>query len=100
MSETAIETVPKVSLPEVLDLKAATPLAAQFLSLRGLDIAVDASRVQRVGGQCLQVLLSAVATWNHDGLALDFINLSPEFVENLQLLGIRPPTIIDGDLPQ
>jgi chemotaxis protein CheX len=100
MSEAAIESIQTVPLPEVLDLKAAAPLATQLLALRGIDIAIDASNVRRLGGQCLQVLLSAVATWQHDSVALDFVNPSLEFVENLQLLGIGPATIIDGDLPQ
>lgn len=55
-----------VELPEVLDLKAATPLTVEFLTLRGRPVHVDASNVQRLGGQCLQVLLSAAMTWKAD----------------------------------
>jgi chemotaxis protein CheX len=51
-----------IELPDVLDLKAATPLTVEFLSMRGRPLDVDASRVERLGGQCLQVLLSAAKT--------------------------------------
>ena len=55
---------------------------------------VDASQVERLGGQCLQVLLSAVASWSHDGCALTFINESQEFVEGLKLLGMSPNALL------
>jgi chemotaxis protein CheX len=82
-----------VELPEVLDLTAAAPLTEQFLSLRGLDLTIDAGRVARLGGQCLQVLLSCAATWKADGAKLELVNESAEFVEALQHFGIQPATL-------
>ena len=79
-----------VDLPQVLDLTAAAPLTEQLLSLRGVDLAIDASRVVRLGGQCLQVLLSCAATWKADGAKLEFVNESVEFGEALQHFGISP----------
>ena len=86
-------TPQNVELPEVLDLTAAAPLTEQLLSFRGLDLSIDASRVTRLGGQCLQVLLSCVATWKADGAKLDLVQASDEFVEALRQFGITPATL-------
>lgn len=56
-----------VVLPSVLDIRAAGPLQAEILGLRGQPLTVDASAVDRLGGLCLQVLLSARSTWAADG---------------------------------
>jgi chemotaxis protein CheX len=82
-----------LELPQVLDLTAAGPLTEQLLAVRGLDLSLDASRVMRLGGQCLQVLLSCVATWKADGAKLQLVNESVEFVEALQQFGIPPATL-------
>ncbi len=89
-----------VELPEILDLKAAAPLAGEFLAHRGGELRIDASRVQRLGGQCLQVLLSAAMTWKVDEIPLAFVDPSPDFIEGLQRLGIAPADLIDQELPQ
>jgi chemotaxis protein CheX len=75
-------------LPEVLDMTAAGSLAQSFLSHRGSELEVDASNVQRLGAQCAQVLLSAVATWRADGKRLALVKPSTEFVECGRLLGV------------
>src|SRR5208282_6058115 len=77
-----------VELPEVLDLKAATPLTVEFLTLRGRPVHVDASNVQRLGGQCLQVLLSAAMTWKADKIPFVLLNLPSDFNELLARLGV------------
>jgi chemotaxis protein CheX len=74
-------------LAPVLDLKAATALAADILALRGRDLTVDAANVRRIGAQCLQVLLSARSTWAADGLRLSFAEVSDDFREGAALLG-------------
>ena len=56
-----------VTLGAALDMTAAGPLTKELLAVRGKPVALDASNVIRVGGQCLQVLLSAQATWAADG---------------------------------
>jgi len=78
----------RLELPEVLDIKAATPLAVEFLSLRGRPILVDASRVRQLGGLCLQVLLSAAKTWRIDESSFALVNPSTDFTEGLARLGI------------
>lgn len=74
-------------LPETLDLPAAVPLATDLLARRGADISIDASVAQRMGAQCLQVLLSARATWAEDGHAFRITGASAEFAEASALLG-------------
>jgi chemotaxis protein CheX len=76
-----------VRLGRVLDLNAAAPLAAELLALRGRDVLVDASAVDRLGAQCLQVLLAARATWAADGAAFELGSPSDEFAATLALLG-------------
>ena len=55
-----------VKLDPTLDIGAADRLHVDLLALRGRPLALDASDVQRLGGLCLQVLLSARATWRAD----------------------------------
>jgi chemotaxis protein CheX len=89
-----------IALPALLDLKAAAPLVGEFLAHRGEELGVDASGVQRLGGQCLQVLLSAVVTWKADEVPLAFVNPSPDFLEGLERLGIAPTEFIAQELAQ
>lgn len=87
-------------LPAVLDFKAATPLAESLLALRGTALTIDASRVERIGGQCLQVLLSAQQSWSADDTALSFANLTPVFVDGLRLMGIAEADFTREEVPQ
>jgi len=80
-------SVAEVSLSPVLDLQAADPLRAELLALRGRPLRVDASQVSRLGGLCLQVLLSARATWAEDGLPLSVEQPSEGFIEQLAAFG-------------
>jgi len=76
-----------MALADTLDVNAAGPLTLTLLELRGQPLALDASQVRRIGGQCLQVLLSAQATWAVDGQAFDIVSPSPDFADGLALLG-------------
>ncbi len=79
-----------IALAEVLDLKAATTLASELMAARGGDVALDGASVQRLGAQCLQVIMSAHATWNKEGGTLQIINPSHDLIEGLELLGVDP----------
>jgi chemotaxis protein CheX len=57
----------KLQLEPVLDIGAAERLHARLLELRGHPLDIDASQVERLGGLCLQVLISARNTWQSDG---------------------------------
>ena len=85
MSELATPAV--VSLPPVLDLQAAEPLRAELMSLRGRPLSLDASQVTRLGGLCLQVLMSARKIWVEDGVSLMVDQLSSGFSEQLAAFG-------------
>jgi chemotaxis protein CheX len=76
-----------VSLAPVLDLQAAEPLRAELMSLRGRPLDVDASQVSRLGGLCLQVLMSARKIWAEDGVALTLNQPSLAFSEQLAAFG-------------
>lgn len=76
-----------VTLGDALDMTAAGPLVRELLGHRGQPLALNASGVRRLGGQCLQVLLSAQATWAADGQPFDVVEPSPEFTEGLALMG-------------
>lgn len=77
-----------LKLASELDITAAAPLAAELVGLRGNDLSVDASGVVRVGGQCLQVLLSAAATWEADGTKLELVEPSEDFLTALRTVGL------------
>lgn len=85
MSELATPAV--VSLPPVLDLQAAEPLRAELMSLRGRPMSLDASQVTRLGGLCLQVLMSARKIWVEDGVSLMVDQPSSGFSEQLAAFG-------------
>jgi chemotaxis protein CheX len=76
-----------IVLAESLDLTAAAPLAGALLAVRGQPAILDASGVQRLGAQCLQVLLAARKTWSTDGQPWEVINPSPEFADTAALMG-------------
>lgn len=77
-----------IDLPAHLDLTAAGPLAERLLAARGEPIVLDAAHVEKLGAQCLQVLLSAVATWKADMTELDIAQPSEGFTEGLATLGL------------
>jgi len=74
-------------LPEIMDIKAAAPLAAELRGLRGSPAALDASHVQHLGGLCLQVLLAARRSWAADNVAIEIVNPSKAFKDALALSG-------------
>jgi len=76
-----------VTLGDALDMTAAAPLAKELLGHRGQPISLNAGNVRRLGGQCLQVLLSAQATWAADGQPFEIVEPSLEFAEGLAQMG-------------
>ncbi len=78
---------PPAVLPAVLDLKEAGPLAASLLARRGAPLVLDGSSVERVGAQCLQVLLAAQQTWQADQQAFQIATPSAAFTEALAAFG-------------
>jgi chemotaxis protein CheX len=76
-----------VGLPPILDLKAASQLRDEFCAAKGGPLEVDASKVQRLGGLCLQVLLSAQRSWAVDGKPFRVVDPSPDFLEGIKSFG-------------
>lgn len=90
---------PKVTtmqLPEVIDLNGLQQLAGEFLSFRGNDLLADASQVRRIGGQGIQVILSALATWREDGMKLRVGSPSKAFNDAIDVLGIDRAELSEG----
>ena len=77
-------------LPAVLDIRAADDLKTQLLALRGRPLAIDASAVERLGGLCLQVLLSARRTWDEDRQTLTVAPASDAFADQWAAFGAAP----------
>lgn len=78
----------RLSLATALDLREAAPLTERLLANRGRDLEIDASEVQRLGAQCLQVLLAARQAWSADGKRFVVAAPSPAVVATLALLGV------------
>jgi chemotaxis protein CheX len=83
-----------LQLPEVLDMNAAAPLAGELVTYRGGDLQADASQVQRIGGQGIQVLLSALATWQQDGFRFSVVNPSAAFTDIIGVLGLNESELL------
>lgn len=77
-----------IELQKVLDMLAAPVLLESFLQKRGSKILVDAEQVQRLGAQCLQILLSAKRSWEAEGFSFGLNNPSPAFTDALGLMGV------------
>jgi chemotaxis protein CheX len=78
----------RVVLASVLDLRAAAPLTEELLEQRGDDLIIDASKVERIGAPCFQVLLSAVKTWAVAGHTIALFDESSAFSEAATHLGV------------
>jgi chemotaxis protein CheX len=87
----------RLDLPEVLDTAAAPALADSLRSIRGAPVELNAEEVRRVGGLCVQVLVSAAKSWEADGTKLTVKNPSPEMTEALRLMGLQPEDITAGE---
>lgn len=74
-------------LPATLDTRAAGPLRDALLARRGEPLALDGGEVGRLGGLCLEVLLSARRRWAADGLPFALRGASDPLREALALFG-------------
>jgi chemotaxis protein CheX len=74
-----VDRASTIALDPVLDLRAAAPLRDALLERRGGPVIIDASRVEQLGGLCLQVLLAGRHAWANDGASFAIANHSPAF---------------------
>ena len=78
-----------LSLDATLDLNAAGNLQSRLMALRGADLMIDGSAVERVGALCLQVLMSASKTWEEEKFSLTFSGMSNALTKTMQLSGVN-----------
>lgn len=93
----ALDAVSRIALPASLGPTEAAELAEQLRGMRGGPVELEAHDVRRVGGQCVQILLSAAATWRADGAPLRLVEPSPEVAEALRLLGLTVEALSAGE---
>ena len=79
-----------LKLSPVLDLNEASVLHGKLMELRGRDLKIDASQVERLGVQCVQVIVAAARAWQADKKAFVVEKASDVFEKTLQLIGIDP----------
>lgn len=89
-----------ISLAAVLDLNEASLLRGKLMGLRGSDVAVDASGVERVGALCVQVIMAAAKTWDEDKLSFTFSKVSDAFQKTMQLIGVDIDHLLAKEIRQ
>ena len=89
-----------ISLAVVLDLNEASTLRGKFVGLRGSNIVIDASGVERIGALCVQVIMAAAKTWDEDKLSLTFSKVSDAFQKTMQLIGIDIDHLLAKEIRQ
>jgi chemotaxis protein CheX len=89
-----------ISLAAVLDLNEASALRGKLMGLRGGNVVVDASGVERVGALCVQVIMAAAKTWDEDKLSFTFSKVSDAFQKTLQLIGVNIDHLLAKEIRQ
>ena len=89
-----------VSLAAVLDLNEASALRGTLMGLRGSNVAIDASGVERIGAWCIQVIMAAAKTWDEDKLSFTFSKVSDAFQKTLQMIGIDIDHLLAKEIRQ
>ncbi len=86
-------------LADALDMRAAAFLLEEVRTRRGAPLTLDGSRVERLGGQCLQVLLAAQAAWAADGLGFEIRAPSTALKDAWALMGAGAEPLTDATAP-
>ena len=88
----------KLALSPVLDLNEASALHGKLMSMRGKDVVIDASAVERVGVQCAQVLVAGAVAWQADKKSFLVEKASDAFEKTMQLIGISEAQLIAKEI--
>jgi chemotaxis protein CheX len=81
-------TEPRIlTLSPHLDLRAAASLKADIEACGGAPIEIDASRVERIGAPCLQVLLAAAKASDANGHGWHIASASESFRDDVRAMG-------------
>lgn len=78
-----------MELPRILDLGAAGPLWSNLSEHRGGALDLDASKVERIGGLCVQILLAAVRSWRSADKPVRIRDASDAFIACAHTLGAK-----------
>ena len=78
----------RLQLAKDLDGTQIGPLLDQLAKKRGNPLTINASKVERLGAQCAQVLIAAAQTWRSEMQTLQIAQPSNDFVEGLEILGL------------
>lgn len=89
-----------LSLAAVLDLNEASALRGKLVSMRGSNLKIDASGVERMGTLCVQVLMAAAKTWDEDKLSFTFSKVSDAFQKTMQLIGVNVDHLLAKEIRQ
>lgn len=87
-----------LKLSAVLDLNEASVLHGTLMSMRGKDLVIDASGVERVGVQCAQVLVAGVRAWEEDKKSFLVEKASDAFQKTMQLIGINIENLVPKEI--
>ncbi|HEX5934168.1 MAG TPA: STAS domain-containing protein [Pseudorhizobium sp.] len=87
-----------LKLSPVLDLNEATALHGKLISMRGSNIAIDASQVERLGVQCAQVLIAGARAWQADKKSYVVEKSSDAFAKTMQLIGIDTDHLVAKEI--
>lgn len=93
----AAEAVASIDLDPVLDIRAAAPLHRELMERRGTPLRLDGRNVERIGGQCAAILLSAARSWAGDGVPLVLDEPSEGLCEGLRTLGLDASSIAGAE---
>lgn len=77
-----------LQLAPALDFNEASELRGKLLAMRGKPLTVDASKVEKVGAQCMQVLMAGAKAWEEDKQPFSVTEPSEAFQKFTQLIGI------------
>lgn len=87
-----------LKLSAILDLNEASVLHGKLVSMRGSDIVLDASGVERVGVQCAQVLVAGARAWEADKKSFLVEKASDAYQKTMQLIGINIENLVAKEI--
>jgi len=86
-----------INLDANLNLMAAAPLAQKLSDSLNAAVKLDAAQVSHIDQPCLQILIAAARQWHSSGVAFEVQNMSNEFLECLEIVGLNPSIFANKD---
>ena len=78
----------RLQLSQDLDGSQVKPLLDQLAKKRGNTLQINASKVERLGAPCAQVLVAAARTWRDEMHVLQIVKPSESFIEGIDQMGL------------